>query len=238
MLTDTLSTIDADNERTWAGKLFITVDLDWATDDVLGQTIEWLDRARLKFTLFVTHRSALVDALARRSDCELGIHPRIDAIASVTPDPSEDASAFGSLRAAFPSAKSIRSHSLVQSSRLHNQFAASGFTHESNTYIPAASGMALRPWRIWNGLVRVPFVWADDIHLYANDDGRQIAALGHSGLCVIAIHPIHLFLNTDSAERYERYKDAARRHTSIDAVVNRTRRGIRDVFSDVLEALL
>jgi hypothetical protein len=238
MVTDVLSVIDPNREETWKGKLFITLDLDWADDEVLGPAIELLESARVKYTLFVTHRSALVDGLARRGACELGIHPRIDAPGAVASQPTDDPSAFGTLRAAFPSATAVRTHSLVQSSPLHNQFAASGLTHESNTYIPAGCGMDLRPWRIWNGLIRVPFAWADDIHLYAGQADREIAALRDTGLCVIAVHPIHLFLNTDSTQRYASYKDAVRRGTGIDDVINRAHRGIRNIFSEMLEMLL
>jgi len=238
MVTDVLSAIDPDREETWTGKLFVTLDLDWADDEVLGRATELLERARVKYTLFVTHRSTLVDRLAQRGACELGLHPRIDALGAVTPEPTADPSAFGTLRAAFPSATAVRSHSLVQSSPLHNQFAACGLTHESNTYIPAGAGMNLRPWRIWNGLIRVPFAWADDIHLYAGHGDREIAALRETGLCVIAAHPIHLFLNTDSTERYARYKEAVRLGAPTADLINRTRRGIRDTFLDLLEKLL
>ncbi len=237
MTSDLLSRILPEDETTWCGKVFVTVDLDWADDEILANAVQVLDGHGLAFTLFATHQSDLVRTLASRSRCEIGIHPRIDSVLSVSDRPNEDPSGFGTLRAVFPAATSVRSHSLVQSSRLHNQFAACGFTHESNTYVPAGSGLQLRPWRIWNGLIRVPFAWADDIHLYSGGSPRDILGLRDVGLCVIAVHPIHLFLNTDAPERYERYKGAVRRGERIDDCVNRTRRGVRDAFSEIVAML-
>ena len=63
--------------------------------------------------------------------------------------------------------------------------------------------MPLRPWRHWNGLIKVPYFWEDDIHCHMqlNDSIESIAC--KPGLRVFDFHPIHVFLNTEHMDRYE-----------------------------------
>jgi hypothetical protein len=238
MVTELVSAIDPTREETWRGKVFLTLDLDWANDEVLDVAVNLLKPHGLKCTLFATHLSPGVEQLTRHADFEVGVHPKFDSVAAASREPDDDPSSLGSLMATFPRARSIRSHSLVQSSRLHSQFAEFGFTHESNVYVPCDAGIALRPWTIWNGLIRVPFVWADDIHLYrGGGDLRQLRVVRDQGLCVLAFHPIHLYLNTDSVATYERYKSATRRGETAAGMPDGNRRGIRNVFADLVNLL-
>jgi hypothetical protein len=238
MPSDVLSVIDPSREETWRDKVFLTVDIDWVDDDVLAHTLDLLRARSLKCTFFATHESSLIRGICADAQYEVGIHPNyndlLDGMRRDAPQPSS----FEALRAAFPGARCVRSHSLVQSSRLQNDFARHGLTHDSNNYIPFDAGLKLKPWTIWNGLVKVPFVWADDIHLY-RDTGRVDARrLKRAELCVLAFHPIHLYLNSDSVDTYESHKAARAAGRPALESVNRGRRGVADLFDELMNSLL
>lgn len=237
MRSEILSTIDPGEEETWRGRLFVTIDVDWAGDEILAHTVDLLRRYALKCTFFATHISPLMRSVAADSAYEIGIHPNYnDLLAGTVPD-AENASSFGRLRALFPEASAVRCHSLVQSSRLQNEFARCGFTHECNSYIPSDAGIELRPWTLWNGLIKVPFVWADDIHLYQAGAVALPSRMKDAGVCCVAFHPIHLFLNTDCVETYERYKAGVAAGGDAAEFVNCRRRGVRDLFCRLMDAL-
>ena len=89
-------------------------------------------------------------------------------------------------------------------------FTEQKITHDVNEFIPYHADIKLSPWILWNGMYRVPFNWEDDIQLmYSNIDIKEnspseIAAdLNYKGLRVFNFHPIHVFLNTESLDRYE-----------------------------------
>lgn len=230
-----IASIDPHVDETWRDKIFFTMDVDWAGDEVLDFSIDLFRERGLKCTVFATHQSRCLDELQRDERFEIGLHPNYHG--PVSQGTRQDDSSLDGLKALFPSATSIRSHSLVQSSRLQNDFVRCGLTHECNTYIPFEAGLQLRPWIIWNGLIKVPFVFADDVHLYAGEADRGVDRLEDADLCVVAFHPIHLYLNTDSLTTYEQYKRGAREGQSIERFVNRDHYGVRDLFNAMIDNL-
>ena len=98
---------------------------------------------------------------------------------------------------------------MLQSTRILDLFQRSGLTHDVNQFIPSGAGLELKPWRLWNGMTRVPYIWEDDIHCMYNHTDQvetepSLLAQDRSlGLRVFDFHPIHVFLNTESLDRYE-----------------------------------
>ena len=100
-----------------------------------------------------------------------------------------------------------------------------GLTHESNIYVPSHVQIDLTPIRIWNGIIRVLHSFEDDLFLLENlstDAANcqvsahiQMNVLENSRLCVLDFHPIHVFLNTESMDRYEQTRSL---HTQPDAL--------------------
>ena len=70
---------------------------------------------------------------------------------------------------------------------------------------------------MWNGITRVPYVWEDDVHcLYQGLPQSEVEPIDLADdvsreLKVFDFHPIHIFLNTESMDRYERTR-ALHRH--------------------------
>jgi hypothetical protein len=97
---------------------------------------------------------------------------------------------------------------MTQSTGLLQSFANAGLTHDANHFIPVSSGVEPKPWYLWNGMVRVPYCWEDDVFCLYRERGvaePDVAeTVQRGGLRVFDFHPIHIFLNTESLDRYER----------------------------------
>jgi hypothetical protein len=210
MRTDIIRNIDQEIPDSYLDKVFLTFDIDWAHDEVLSETVAMVEKAGVAATWFVTHNTPVLERIRQNPAFELGIHPNFNFLME-----GEDTNGINvedvvdRVIQIVPDAKSVRSHTLTQSSRLLDVFKSAGITHDANHFIPYHTGIELKPWMMWNGLCRVPYSWEDDVHTLYESKGyiylnpRQIA-LNMRGLMVFDFHPIHIFLNTESLDRYER----------------------------------
>jgi hypothetical protein len=200
---------------TYEREIYLTFDVDWADDAVLGDTIELLEARGAAATLFATHVSPLLAGLAGHPRIEVGLHPNFNALLEAGRHEQDAAAVVDQLHAAFPAAVSVRSHSLFQSSGLQYLFARRGLGFEVNQFIPAWSGVVCRPYREITGIVRVPYFWEDDVQMMAMARGlapswNAEAMLLAPGLKVFDFHPIHVFLNSETMGRYEASRDSHR----------------------------
>lgn len=202
----TISEIQAGLQVGWATNPYLTIDIDWAHDDILADTIDLVEAFHVPATWFVTHDTPLLQRLRGNLDFELGIHPNFNFLLGGDGRAGRDASeVVERLLAIVPEAKSVRSHSTTQSSGLLDLFTRCELTHECNSFIPVQSGIELKPWLLWSGLTRVPYFWEDDVAcLYGSPDaGRMSELVKLAGIKVFDFHPIHVFLNTENMARYE-----------------------------------
>ena len=208
MARRTLSSIQVGKKADWSGAPYLSIDIDWAHDDVLAETIDLVEEYRVPATWFVTHETPLLTRLRSHPDFELGIHPNFNFLLSGDGRAGRNATeVVDRLMAIVPEAKSVRSHSTTQNSGLLDLFARRGLTHECNTFIPVQSGMALKPWRLWSELTRVPYFWEDDVAcLYGPESSAWTMSrlIGLKGIKVFNFHPVHIFLNTEHMDRYEK----------------------------------
>ncbi len=190
-------------------RIFITFDIDWASDPVFADTIDLVEGHGIPATWFVTHETGLLGRLERNPVFEIGIHPNFNEMFEGR---SEEGGMQGLLtryRELAPSAVSIRCHSLAQNNKMLDIFIRLGFTHDVNLFIPAQSKMELQPFTSWGGLIRVPYFWEEDVHCLFLEEGREndwnpARFLDAPGLKIFNFHPIHVFLNTEHLSRYDR----------------------------------
>ncbi len=205
----TISAILPEDNTTWEHRLFLTIDIDWAHDDVLADTIDLIEQADVCCTWFVTHHTPLLGRLRANPKFELGIHPNFNRL--LEGDCRNGAGArdvVARLMEIVPEARSVRSHSMMQSSIILDIFAEAGLTHDVNHFIPTIAQITTKPWRLWNGMVRVPYHWEDDVTCLYLEQQMTVPEIGEivaqHTFCVFDFHPIHVFLNTESLDRYER----------------------------------
>jgi hypothetical protein len=207
-----LGEILPEDEASWKGRLFLTFDIDWAHDEVLSDTIDLVDQAGVYATWFVTHDTPLLERLRANPRYELGIHPNFNWLLTGDARLGADArEVVKRLQAIVQEARCVRSHSMAQSTGLLQVFSDAGLTHDANHFIPAAAGIQLKPWRLWNGMVRIPYDWEDDVTCAYQEMAMPAPGVTETsrkgGLHVFDFHPIHVFLNTDTIERYEKTRD-------------------------------
>lgn len=194
-----------DDNSSWQDKIFLTFDIDWADDTVLNDTIDLVEEAGVAATWYVTHETPVLKRLRANQNFELGIHPNFNFLLEGDARRGRNSDeVVERVINIVPEAKSVRSHSMTQSSGLLAIFEKFRLTHDVNHFVPAQSGIRLSPWLIWNGLCRVPYFWEDDVACMYDLHNHIIDLVSRPGLKVFDFHPIHVFLNTEHLNRYER----------------------------------
>ena len=203
-----ISKLIPQSESTWQDKIFITFDIDWASDFVLEEVISLIENLKIPSTWFITHSTPLINRLRKNPLFELGIHPNFNFLLEGSPQNGKNAEeVIDQLFEIVPEALSIRSHSMTQSTILQDIFLKKGITHDANHFIPVQSNITLKPWVLWNGLIKVPYFWEDDLHCMYKETIPCVNFLEWSGIKVFNFHPIHIYLNTDHLQRYENSRD-------------------------------
>ena len=169
----------------------ITVDVDWASDPVLEDTLALLDEFGVSATVFATHDSQL---LRKNKTHEIGVHPNFMHAAKLTDRLDE-------LLCLYPNTIGVRCHSYFQNSRLLDAFVDRGIEYDSNVVMFGLSG--IRAFYHWNGLVRVPVYWEDDVNCEVRGSWEPSPSIADpTSLYVFTFHPIHIFLNTKDMVDY------------------------------------
>ena len=202
---ETISSIQVENEESWREKIFLTIDIDWAHDEILLDTIELVEEAGVAATWFVTHETEVLERLRSNPYFELGIHPNFNFLLQGDARNGGNAGeVISNVVQMVPEATSVRSHSMTQSSVLLAEFKSVGITHDCNHFIPSHVGITLKPWHLWNGVIKVPYAWEDDLACEYGIGKSPLSQLNWQGINVFDFHPIHVYKNTESMERYER----------------------------------
>lgn len=224
--------------------VYLTFDIDWACDEVIAHTLDFLERENVPATIFVTHDTPLLARMRANPNLELGVHPNFIPLDLGNSDISQFLDYARHLLDGYkklvPEATTIRSHGLTQNSRLLDLMEEMGYTRESNLLITLSSGMNLRAFYHWNGIMRVPYFWEDDIHCVEIQrkywDGWDTEPfLENTCLKVFDFHPIHLYLNTDDLDRYERARPYFSDPKKLKEIANRDGRGDYHFIQELVE---
>ena len=208
MVFENIKTIDVKNKSSWRSKLFLTFDVDWCSDEVLSYTLDIIEKYDINATFFITHQTILLDRMRENPKIELGIHPNFNPLLS------GDFQYGGNINKVIefykkivPEAVSVRSHSLTQSSNILDVFSHFGLKYDCNHFVPYSSNIDLKPWDHWDGkLIKIPYFWEDDVHCIYGWDWHE-DFLNNGGIKVFDFHPIHIYLNTEQLDRYEKSRE-------------------------------
>jgi len=91
-------------------------------------------------------------------------------------------------------------------------------------------------WSVSNKLISVPFIWADDAQLVYDWDWDPKILARQEGLTVLDVHPIHVYLNSENVDRYERTKGV--KTSEIDKCRNKKSYGIENFIRDYIESII
>ena len=186
-------------------KIIFTCDIDWANEIVIQDTINLFENHKIKCTLFVTHKSQSID-LSNRNLFEIGIHPNFNEnIINGSGIPAKEN--IQNLLKLYPEAIGVRSHSITTSGPLLEVFKEKGMKYESNQFVPYSKN--IEPYKCWNKMTLIPYNFEDDVH-YTYGKSFDISLLNEfkaSQYLIMDFHPIHIFLNSDCGETYNRARD-------------------------------
>ena len=175
----------------------LTFDIDWAPDYVLQPLLQRLTDAQVQVTLFVTHRTSLLDGLDP-TRFELALHPNLQDSLSL-------GQTLAPLRDYLPNANGVRFHRLVQSTPLLGELGQAGLLYDASQLVPYQPH--LQPYTFPPPLVRIPYHWEDDVHAMGGRPWtHDHLGLGSEGLKIFDFHPIHVFLNSQDLSRYKAAK--------------------------------
>ena len=199
-----ISQIDVDDAEHWKTRIFLSFDIDWAHDEVIDDVLQLLNAYQASATLFATHSCSALTNILRSKEYEIGLHPNFNNLLHGEANGKSYLSICSELKEYFPSASSVRSHSLCFGSLIQLAYEKLGITHDSSVIVPyQKNDNPLFPWVMWDGLIRVPYFFCDYVTAMTTDIPVKELMSRH-GLKVFDFHPIHVFLNTESLDRYER----------------------------------
>lgn len=183
----------------------VTMDMDWACDGVLADTMDLVDSLGIPVTMFVTHDTPMLQRLREDPLFTLGIHPNfLPHLCGQSGKSFRET--IEDLMKIVPEAKVVRCHAIIDATPILTAAKELGFEADYNLFIPFSSGITLKPFRHFSGIMRIPYFYEDDAWALEEGAASPEAHLAADGLKVFNFHPIHLYLNTESMERYQRAK--------------------------------
>lgn len=221
----------------------LTFDVDWAPDWVLEAVFKQLEKYNIRSTWFLTHQSEYIDYLKSQTHLvETGIHPNF------LPNSSQGNSydkVFNNLLKWFPGSQIMRSHSLYQSEKLlgiaNNKY---GIKIDCSLYLRGCSNITSHSIRyVPNGklLWRVPHFYQDNMDIMHNTPFHlENINIESEGLKVFNFHPIHIVLNTNKGENYNRFKsELGIENASIDNIAQFINKGagVKTLFNELCNYL-
>lgn len=213
-------------------KIFLTFDIDWASDEMVLEVIDDCLKYNVKATFFVTHESETLKKLFDFSDhFEVGIHPNFLPGSTQGNSEEEILHFYNTL---LPSVGTIRTHCLYQYSRLFAKFnlAYNNKLIDSSIFMPFVKNIQPFKWITGSGyLVRVPFFWSDDYY-FGCQSITPLSLLDSTGCKVYNFHPIHISNNITSIEHYEAVKAGRRYNKPL------LREGVGELFRDFLKYIV
>ena len=212
-----------------------SLDIDWAPEEVIQDSLELFELYKIKCTLFSTHDSKVIRT-SNKDLFEVGIHPNFNnLINGLTKEGESATKIIKDLMEIYPEAKGVRSHSMTQSSRLLSLFKENGLEYDSNQFLPY--NWEIKPYECWTGIKRIPYNWEDDVHFAYkkkfNFFFNRIFDVNKN--FIFDFHPIHIYLNTDSELTYLNAKPFYHNPYELLKKRNNIIEGTRDFLINLFE---
>lgn len=238
MKSDLIKNIDILDDSSWKNKIFISTDIDWACDGVINYCIDFFSKLDVKVTWFATHKTPCNLEIEKNELFDLGAHPNFNFLLNGEGTRSIKG-VLSDLETCIPKGSVIRSHSTTQNSPILDLIHEHNYTHESNMFIPVTAPIEVKPFNHFNGVVRVPYIWSDDVHLAYRWDYLAILEdlKKYKGLVVIDCHPIHIFLNTSEPKQYTAARPYLQNFEKLSDYVNSNDYGTQDFLVDLISKI-
>lgn len=217
--------------------LAVTLDLDWACESAIEETLDFLQSKKIIPTVFATHRSARVESVL--DSIEVGLHPYFSLDSSHGRDIDETVKHVLQIPhnlAAF------RCHRYATCNNSKQAMSEAGMLISSNVctdleYVP--------PFKDRFGFLEIPIFLEDGGYLWRKHPLEMHTELEtrflKKGVKVIVIHPMHFALNTPHFDYMYKIKQSMNREAwkSLNkedlAQLRWKGLGVRDLLTQLLE---
>ena len=225
-------------------KYLVTLDTDWVSDPIISEVSNYLISNRIKCTWFITHSSPAIRRLFDNPDLfEIGIHPNFREDSTQGDNPRE---ILRHLLEIAPESKSLRTHSLVQSTPLlimmRHEF---NILHDVSLYLPETPNIIPHEVQLFDkSLWRCPYFWEDSFELLKPQKDFSFSDVKYhvQGVKIFSFHPIHVFLNSNTLDTYERLKSEkdVRRCSISDCkpYINHAGKGAGTFFRELVQRIV
>ena len=218
----------------------VTIDLDWASEPAIEETLACLEARGIPATVFATHRSRAVET--RSDKLEIGLHPFFGEDSSHGRTVKEVAEHVSAIPHNLPA---FRCHRFAVSNEASAAMRSVGMGISSNVCSDLAT---VAPFRDRSGMLEIPVFLEDGGYLLQQHrlqvGSPLVSALAVPGLKVLLLHPMHFAVNTPTLEYMGRIKQSASRqdwHALTGSQLADRRfqgRGIRDLVIDLFEHIV
>lgn len=190
-------------------RVFVTIDLDWASEVVIEETLDWFKTENIPITVFATHKSKVVED--NMDDVEVGLHPYFSSDSSQGSNPDETIETLKQIPINVPI---YRSHRFLDSNQIREEMLSLGITASSNV---CTNLDPVNPFLHRSGMIEIPISLEDGSYL---ENGYDLNNIQHilklisvTDIFVIAIHPMHFILNTPFYQWMRDIKDSTTRES-------------------------
>lgn len=208
------------NKKNAKGRRVLTLDMEWASDDVLKYCEDLLLEFDIPCTIFVTHNTPWTTQNKISPQTEWGWHPNFNSLLQGDSKFTNAKEVLQTLNDFLPGVKSLRSHSMTASGILMPLFKEFGIEYLSHYYMPGQKGILPIPQSL--DLLEVPVYFADDGWLASSDQERKIYhdeklnfATDKNGVQVFNFHPLQIALNSPDLAFYQKHKSLSQNWTDI-----------------------
>lgn len=216
-----------------------TSDIDWASEAVMSDYFGIINTLEIKPTLFVTHKSSLIESNYQSGNVERGIHPNF------LPNSSHGKSFREVIDTCInfaPEAYGFRSHRAFEvtdiTHLLKNDFGYKYVSHQISVFQPSVIPILHE-----SGLINFPVFFEDGTHLYNKLELNIQEYLQYfikPGIKVISFHPMNFIFNSPSLTYMRNIKDTLSREeyqnisaSTIERLSNNNF-GIRNTVIDII----
>lgn len=168
--------------------LIVTVDLDWAPEPAIEETLSYLLKEGVIPTVFITHRSSCIEDHFR--EIEVGLHPFFHPDSSHGKTLEEVVESVMSLPHNVPA---FRSHRYGQCNESNRLMVEAGMKISSNVCTDLE---CIQPFIDRLGLIQVPIYFEDGSYLWNRHPLEMEFQLFEKNFTVMNIHPMHFAINT------------------------------------------
>ncbi len=185
-----------------------TVDVEWASAEVLADLRRLFDQHGVRATFFVTHAGVdlpghergLHPNFRRNGDTYRALRDRGDD--KILADDDIHAHVMRTTLAFAPEAKGLRTHSLYYDSTLLPLYKKLGLEYDCSYQMPFLPD--LRPFWKQHDILEIPTFYGDHLDIIAGATGFAVPALGldRPGLKVFDFHPNIVYLNASTDGGY------------------------------------